>query len=41
MTTDRRYIGQINPDQSRTLWRVDADGGTCLVKFHWKPKLAP
>lgn len=35
MTPERRYIGHINPDHTRTLWRVDATGGTQLPTYAW------
>jgi len=35
MTTNRQYVGKINPDSSRTLWRIDPDGGTRLEVFAW------
>lgn len=35
MTTDRHYVGKINPDDTRTLWRIDDQGGTRLDVFAW------
>jgi hypothetical protein len=35
MTNDRRYVGQINPDNTRTLWRIDDTGGTQVPTFAW------
>jgi len=35
MTTDLQYVGKHNPDNTRTLWRVDSEGGTRLEVFAW------
>ena len=35
MSLDRRYVGQINPDDTRTLWRIDASGGHPVPPIAW------
>lgn len=32
---DVRYVGQLHPDDTRTLWRVDHDGGHPLPPIAW------
>lgn len=32
---DRRYVGKINPDDTRTLWRIDTHGGTAVPPIAW------
>jgi hypothetical protein len=34
-TPDRCYIGQINPDGTRTLWRADDHGATRIPTYPW------
>jgi len=35
MTIDRRYVGQIHPDDTRTLWRIDHEGGHPVPPIAW------
>ena len=32
---DRRYVGKINPDDTRTLWRIDTHGGAAVPPIAW------
>lgn len=35
MTIDRHYLGQIHPDDTRTLWGVDREGGHPVPLIAW------
>ena len=35
MKPERRYVGQINPDNTRTLWRLDGSDATKVPTYAW------